>query len=551
MIKNKKLTLIVSILVVIALILHPVLTSATTEQDLKLLHIKNDEVFHYNYKEDIKNNIEQLMLEVDTLESNYDKELSKSILEETFILISEIPLEQMEGLDVSSMYFDKSNYPEDTIFYGNDQFSYVIFNTIYYSANHLSVKERDNFFIKLIDNLYLVVLNQLNNGSVHLETLKYITAINNIRDLFGIEVKTTLDKANVLIDKLVNFTENKSPDELKNSWTDYRFPSEFSKEELEDSEQEKEEIENNRQEDLETIDSNTTLEDFPKPDIPSQDTTTSPNSNSQNTNEDYLHKLGEDYATATKEEEKDSSIKNIYYTFDKSVENPIWNDSGISMEDGTVDCDKLFHVLSIIGRNDEYFYMTDTDMVMLIAEGEVLVLNKVETVTEDEINSLFDKFEKLGIKVMLKSDETANTNNSLTAKLEADEINTISVSGENLILTNKPILTKNMLQLPIKQVAETLGYEVTESGDTITLTYEIKSSETENQEETNQVAINKLTIVLTVGSQHYTVNDKKNSFKSPVTKEDGVIYSEFNTIAEKLGYKMIFDSDSGIIEFEN
>lgn len=255
---------------------------------------------------------------------------------------------------------------------------------------------------------------------------------------------------------------------------------------------------------------------------------------------------------------KTSSLKNVYYTLNKTSETIDWTNTGISVNNGEITYANLISVLSIIGRNSGYYYFEDEDMVMLIADGQNIVLNKVEdAITEEEVNSLFDSFEKLGIKVMLQSDTNVDTSNSLENRIKNGEINSISVNGSKLILTNAPILTKNILQLPVEETAKALGYDVSVNGSKITLTYKdtIKSNNANTEEDETSVAdndieTNEVTIVLTVGSSNYTINGTKNSFKTNVTKDDGVIYCEFDKIASTIGFSYTYNATSGVIEFD-
>ena len=254
--------------------------------------------------------------------------------------------------------------------------------------------------------------------------------------------------------------------------------------------------------------------------------------------------------------ETEYKILSIYYTSDKTAEKPVWVDSKITLnENEEIEFEDFVSVLNVIGKHvDDTYFFEDTDMVMFIAEGKPLILNEIETISKEEIEMLFDSYEKVGLKVSLKQDETETGKKALSDKIESGEMNEISVNGNRLILTNKPILTKNILQLPVLQVAEGLGYKVSINGKTVTLTYEEKAQATalnENTEETiaDENAINKIEMILTVNSNHYTINGQKNSFKTPVTEKDGVIYAEFDKLASKIGYSYSYNADTGVIEF--
>lgn len=259
--------------------------------------------------------------------------------------------------------------------------------------------------------------------------------------------------------------------------------------------------------------------------------------------QDYLSQI--ENISQSAEEVKTYEIKSIYYTLDKTKEHPEWQDTRILLsEEGDIPFEKLKNIFQLLEKKEsEFFFVEDSDMVMFIAEGKPLVLNKVEKVTADEIDIILEGFEKIGMKVMLKSDEKVDTFDSLASRVEAGKINQILVNENKIILNAMPILTKNILQLPIKQVAEALGYQTFQKGNTITLIYQgAASTEESNLEE--------ITIVLTVGETTYTINGKKNSFKVPVTEKDNILYVEFDQLANKLGYSYEYNKESGFIEFQ-
>jgi hypothetical protein len=137
----------------------------------------------------------------------------------------------------------------------------------------------------------------------------------------------------------------------------------------------------------------------------------------------------------------------------------------------------------------------------------------------------------------------------LETRIKNGEINTISINGSNLILTNPPILTKNILQLPLEETAKALGYEINVLGNTITLTYKNNIADVVDEDGNELTLDDDIVIILNVGSSNYTINGIKNSFKTNVTKDNGVIYCEFDKIAEKVNLSYYYNATSGIIEF--
>lgn len=257
--------------------------------------------------------------------------------------------------------------------------------------------------------------------------------------------------------------------------------------------------------------------------------------------DDYINKM-EEARRVSHTTYKVYESKTIYYTFDKTVSNPEWINTGISMDSETIPFSKFLTVLSIIARNEGYYYFEDTDMVMLIADGVNVVINKQEDVTENEMKEAFDVFEKLGIGVLLRTDEEESSSSVLAERIENGDINSITVDENKIILTNQPILTRGILQLPVEQVAKAIGYDVSVNDKEITL---ISVDKNESGE-----VINTTQIVLTVESNNYTIDENKNSFRSSVTNQNGIIYTEFDKLAQLKGYTYTFNADTNIIEFK-
>lgn len=520
---------------------------------------EKDNILPYVYgNSSVTNSLNSLIDRTENLKLDYSLSEAVSILESLKDTVKNISSDDFETN--YNILHDPDNYELGAYYkYMKSPVTWIERNVVHLISIYSSNEESE--IKQVIDLLYEMGNEEMQNHCKTYDSMTVVSDLHYIKNRFSSSISDYIDFVVKKADSdSTNYDEGKLPEDGKNM-SDYY--EEYQKQQEE---------ENNQNSEFEEENDNVVLEEEPivvevpnvsddilssNDNINTDNNITSPSYNVNNMG-DYIGKMN-DISNGSYIEVKDYSIKNIYYTFDKSTENPIWNDTGISMEDEKISYEKLLNVLSTIGRNNDYFYMTDSDMVMLIAEGEVLVLNKVETVTEDEINNLFDKFEKLGIKVMLKSDETVNTQNSLSSKIEAGEVNSISVNDNKLILTNKPILKKNILQLPIKQVAEALGYQVTESGKTITLVYEdknivdtsqIEEDDIENNNNTEQENSNTIKIILTIGSNNFTINDSKNSFKTPVTQENGITYCEFDKIANKLGYSYSYDADSGVIKFE-
>lgn len=255
---------------------------------------------------------------------------------------------------------------------------------------------------------------------------------------------------------------------------------------------------------------------------------------------DYQKKLEE--AESQKHVEtnvNEHMVMEIYFTLDKTAEHPVWQTTRAELdEESQIPYDRLVAALRGISNvSEDFFLMEDTDMAMFIAEGKPLVINRVEKASAGDIDILFDTFEKLGIKTAPRQDEVDDGMVSLTDKLNADGIYEIVVDGRKLILTNKAVLTEGIVQLPVKQAAGMLGYKAVQSGNTITLVCQ-KGNEEHS-------------IAMSVGSSDITVNGQKIPIKAQVTEQGGIIYAEFDKIAEEAGYTYAYNAKTGCLELES
>ena len=529
---NKISSIFISFLLIISMFLLNIINASAIDDAYYSL-INKDEIIPYTYENSsVTSSLNSLIDRTETLKTSYSLNEAISILNDLKNTVKNITSNDYKN-NYNLKHNDK-NYETGNFYkYKNGHTAWIEENVIYLILTNSISSETE---VKdMLQTLYDISKIEMNEGAIESDTNILLVNMMYISEDLPKSLQNFVNFVGSLAaSDSMNYENGKKPstDSLSKAYEDYQ-------QEQKDKENESKEIEESNSK-VNTIEEkqNTFTSDYDSFDstsIKEDDITTISNENSIPSNEtsvdNYINSMNQ-AASGRYVSVKKYVYKNIYYTLDKTAENPTWNDTGITItDDGDIDYEKLMNVLNVIGRNDGYFFMEDADMSMLVADGNVLVLNKVDIVKEDEINSLCDVFDKLGIKIMLKSDEDTNSSNLLSTKIEKGEVNTISVNGDNLILTNKPILTKNVLQLPIDEVATTLGYKVSMDDKTITLTTD------------------DTTIVLTIGSNNFTINGQKNSFKTPVTKDNDVVYCEFDKIASKLGYNYTFNSNTNMIEF--
>lgn len=491
--------------------------------------IPKEELLPFSYKnKEVEKSMAALIDRTENLKVNYSTNEVISILKELQSNIKNITKSDYEN--EFAMIHDKENYETGEFYkYKVSPIVWIVKNILH----SYSIQDIKDFkeFKNIIDLIYDMALTEMKNGCKDDKLMQIIVNLNELNNRFPDEYSDYISFVSGLATKdSLDYENGKMPEE--------KIPSKAYTENT--KEKEKEKINNGELVEIDnTIETETVEEEYLDKtniiSISNQSTSDIYNNSSMDAYKDKMNAIEKDGY----KEVKDYFMKTIYYTLDKSVENPEWEVVGVDMDiNGELSYNKFLHVLNNISNKvEDASFIEDEDMVMFIAEGKPLVLNKVEKVNEENMNTLFEQFEKLGIKVALKQDEMEDNNTSLTEKLEAGDINEIVINGNKLILIYKPILTKGIVQLPIEQVAEQLGYEVIQSKDIMTLMY--KTGENTSLE-----------IEVIVGSKNLIVNGQKIPLKTEVTKKDNIIYAEFDKIAKEVGYTYSYNAKSGYLELK-
>lgn len=501
--------------------------------------IEKEDIIPYTYSSSyVTSSLESLVERTEALKSSYSASEALSIVRSL-----ESAVDEITSSDYSRNYdvkHDPENYEAKKFYkYKYSHTEWIIKNVTYCM---LTNSASDSDYIELIEIVYRIAKLEMENSAPICDIMNLLSIYMYMDDDFPASVRDFISFAGLQAGfDAMNYEEKILPIDktMYEKYEDY--------------------LENLRQEEYirnEIIYANSQQEVTPEPErvhIEGYDDSYFDNFSSYiSENSSYVPETGmnsDDYIEKMDEARKVSHTtykvyesKTIYYTFDKTETNPDWIDTGISMDSETIPFNKFLTVLSIIARNEGYYYFEDTDMAMLIADGISLVVNKQEDVTENEMREAFDCFEKLGIGILLHNDGESNNSSVLAEKIENGEINSISVNDNHMVLTNKPVLEKNILQLPVEQVAKAIGYDVSINDKEVILV-SVDTNESGEVINTNQ-------IILTVGSNNYTINEQKNSFRSSVTIQNGVIYTEFDKLAQLIGYSYSFNSESNIIEFK-
>lgn len=506
------------------------------------LFLKRSDVYYFNYNKKTKKNIEKLMDEVDKLKGKKvcTKEKVNELWEEFQKTIKTVPKKEMVGFFPDRIAFENAgykNFKADELT-GYDQFAYVYQNLLYYACKYLNDKDMNEFVIQYTDDFYTLCIWQAQKKNTNIELYRVFTLLNNVADKFDNRNKLIITKATNMVSALIQTINNNQ------KWNEKSLPSELVDAELKAAKENEEKVAQEGKEQIEAEESSLELR---KPTISSSNNS---NSNSNTSYSDsyneYFENLRNQY-NASENEGGDNGLYNIYYTVNKNDEKPEYIDSKIQVTKDKITYQNICDALKIFASKENFDSYEDSDAFMFIGEGKPLVLNDIEeeTVENDIVNHLFDEFETLGLKVALQASEEENElNDSLASKIENNELNEIQINGSKLILTDSPILSNNIVQLPIKQILQELDLELNESEKEYVITKKEDKDNKDNKEtdETKTDEENKHEFRFTVGTRKYSINQTDGIFKTEPQIKNGILYVEMDSIAKAFGYEFSYDS---------
>lgn len=221
----------------------------------------------------------------------------------------------------------------------------------------------------------------------------------------------------------------------------------------------------------------------------------------------------------------------LHFSLNKSDTNPYYYDSGIKVSnDGTVSYTQLRDVLNQIAIKSGGYLIEDKNKLLFISEGKPLVVRDKESeYTQEEVDNLLNSFKELDLTIKERSGDSISIDEEL---INNEEAQNITINGEKIELSAKPRLESSILQLPVKEVAEALGYKVDITDEKATLT---KDS---------------TIIEIQIGTKNVKINDREKVTSTSSSIVDGTLFAEMNIIAQESGLKIYFDKTKGNIEIK-
>lgn len=389
--------LIAALLLPVLLMLQEIKAASFAVENCR---INREDVFYFPYSEYAKSDVEDLMNRVDKLEVSYSKNKAVNILDSWENALLEVPDDEIFGLYPNAVNFNEhgfTDYSADAILSGYDQFSYVLYNTVFYSYNNLSGETKEQFFQDLADRLYRVVAWQYRNQQYEFQTMRFLTLLDELKDLFSAETQEVIEQAN----DMASYIEDSFIQE--GWWEDrYEVPSQVVKQNRQDAENSVEKVENGNQSQIsmeeESENQNQGVQGgYHKNDEANGNADTS----YTDTSSTYIDSIQQEYEEAeTINPDNAKTEYTIFYTIDKDKKEPEYIDSKVTVKKDEIPYNKVLTVLKSIAAYPDYELFEDTDMLMFIADGKVLVLNKIDGfLSNKKVSHLLDDFETVGLSV--------------------------------------------------------------------------------------------------------------------------------------------------------
>ncbi|MCC3866441.1 copper amine oxidase N-terminal domain-containing protein [Terrisporobacter petrolearius] len=177
------------------------------------------------------------------------------------------------------------------------------------------------------------------------------------------------------------------------------------------------------------------------------------------------------------------------------------------------------------------YLIEDDDKLLFIAEEKPLVIkNKKDDFSKTEIESLLKSFKNISLKVD-KLKETMH--DDIENRTNEDSFKDIIINGEKITLTNQPIIENGILQLPIEEVTNKLGFKVENKKSKLILTKD------------------EIVFEYEVGTKNIKMNDTLRILSTKSQVKNKVIYGEMAFLLREMGYILKYDDFKDTVEIRN
>lgn len=149
--------------------------------------------------------------------------------------------------------------------------------------------------------------------------------------------------------------------------------------------------------------------------------------------------------------------KTIQYTLNPEAKYPIYKDTGAEVtKEGLVDIDRAISIVREVALSSGGNYVEDTDKVMGLVDGKLIILDTEKLVKATELEKLF-----YGTDVAVKTQDSREGGKyGAVEHLETEGKISILSNGQIINLTIDPVIENSNLLLPIRDIGISLGAEV-------------------------------------------------------------------------------------------
>lgn len=234
-------------------------------------------------------------------------------------------------------------------------------------------------------------------------------------------------------------------------------------------------------------------------------------------------------------EDIEKSNKTIQFTVDNTAKFPVYTDTGIHFTE-RLSYQTMIEILTQINIKTSGVMLEDTDRKIVLVNG-VIVEVKNRDYTFEELEEMF---KRTNVSI-IKQDSRQNNQFNLADYLETYKQTPLIVKGEKVELFNEPVIENSKVLLPVREVVEGLGAEITSSHD-------------ENNKITATIKKGSTVIVVQEGSGTITINNKKidtGAVSRLVVAKDGErFFANMDDIVAALGGEMYWDAQKKSIVIE-
>ena len=245
---------------------------------------------------------------------------------------------------------------------------------------------------------------------------------------------------------------------------------------------------------------------------------------------DYFPELTDREKEYLLEDQNEESKHTIQYSLDKQGDAPYFFDTGLRVDkEMNASYEQYKDVLYQIAVKSGGYVVEDTGRVLVVIDKKAIIVKDIKkSYTESEIESLFESFPNIDIRIL---ETRIGTSTSLEQQLVSKQARTVLIEGKKVDLVTTPIVREERVLLPIKEIVAEMGAVLEQKGAQFIVTKEKDS------------------VVYELKSKKIVVKGKEVDIGIAPDVKDGVLYVEMSELASAFNYELVWDGDSSELAF--